>query len=230
VYLRTTFDMGHAVSDLVREKWLGEAAVGHWHCMKCNATKYFSPRPPAKGKCTSGNHRWTYDEVIFRSMVSGIEGSIDVLVRLGGPKLWVTELKIMAPDAFNELVAPLAEHRLRTSLYLRLVEESDSVYKSSINTEQGRILYVSRGAGKKHPEFHEVMPFKEFVVDRNDKDTEAFVKLGLSSAAWTKEGKLPAGICKVATDKHATGCPMKKQCFSGDFPAGTVHPKNNVVE
>lgn len=216
--LRTTFDMGNMTSDLVREKWLGQAAVGNWKCSTCGKFKTMRTMP-TEGCPTPQPCQWKYVEPRFESIKYQISGGIDVLVDLGAPKLFVTELKIMAPDQFEKLVAPLAEHRLRTNLYMNLVDNSNSPYKGGINTSQAKVLYVSRGYGKKNPEANdEIVPFKEFNVARNDEQLKGVLGRAYQVVVWKKEGKMPNGICSTILDSAAKQCSCTKVCFSGKYP------------
>lgn len=216
--LRTTFDLGNAVSDLVREEWLGDAAIGNWQCVRCGSKVTMKPKPDATG-CNDGKkHLWKYREVNFICQETGITGSIDVLVRLGGIKALVTELKIMAPDQFEQLAAPLAEHRIRTNLYLNLVDRSGSVWKNAIHTHEGRVLYVSRGYGKKHPLHGDILPFKEFTVPRDDVGLEKLKEMALAVKLFKDSGTMPKGICATSNDPIAKKCPLRTVCFSGMYP------------
>ena len=221
--LRATFDIGNTVSDLVREHWLGEHAIGNWACHRCGAFRTMVPKP-GKAGCSSGmkSHAWKYEEVRFKCEKTGIDGGIDVLVRLGSAKMFVTECKIVAAEAFEKLSAPLAEHRIRTNLYLYLVEKSGMVWSDMINTQVAKVLYVSRGYGKKHPDFDEVLPFKEYDVERNDEDLAPYLEMGEVANRFFKTGEVPPGRCVTAKDECALTCPVRKECFSGKYPEGMI--------
>lgn len=226
--LRVTFDLGHAVSELVRAKWLGQAAIGHWRCHRCGERREFCSRPAPLGKeendfigATIHEHRWEYEEVEFTDPATGISGSIDALAALGGLKLFIVEVKIMAPDQWEKLVAPLAEHRVRTHLYMGLVRRSGSPYAPLINTDEAKVLYISRAYGKKDPEHKEILPFKEFTVQYD----EATVAPALAKGALVhryhtmKHKPMPKGICGSQADPVAMKCAVRKECFSGQYPA-----------
>lgn len=166
--LQATFDVGTATARLVTDKWLGSSAIGHWDCRTCGAQCSFCSKPEPGCK-HQGNCNWEYREVNFVSQEYGISGSIDVMVDLGILKVTATELKIIRPEDFEKIAQPLPEHEIRTALYLKLISDSNSVYKEKINLHQARVLYVSRGYGKAHPEYNkEILPWKEFIVERND--------------------------------------------------------------
>lgn len=224
--LRVTFDVGEATGDLFRERWAADWCYGNWICIRCGAQTTFTTKPKLN-YCGSGHCTWKYREMEFVSEVSKISGSLDAVCDLGAPKLFVTELKIMAPDQWEELQAPLSEHRLRTSLYMRLIDESNSPYKERFNLERGKVLYISRAYGKKHKDSGEVLPFKEFDVVRNDKDTQAVVNAGAWVKNYKETGKIPEGVCGTSNDKRAKSCQVCKLCFSGDFPVGIIVPKED---
>ena len=74
------------------------------------------------------------------------------------------------------ILVPFPEHRLRTNLYLWILEQSKHPHKEKICTSEARVLYMSRGYGKLNAEWNEILPFKEFVVKRNDADLAEFLK------------------------------------------------------
>lgn len=221
--LQTTFDIGNALGDLFRENWAASWTYGHWECARCDEQRSFCTRPSTHGCKSPRGHRWEYREVNFVSMQSTISGSIDAICELGAPKLFVTELKIMAPADFDALLAPLAEHRLRTNLYLRLIDESNSPYRDRFNLQQGKVLYISRGYGKKHAEHQEILPWKEYDVERNDAETQQFVDRGIMVKNWRETGVMPAGVCATSMEKRAQKCSLCKACFSGSYPVGATH-------
>lgn len=217
--LQTTFDIGNQIGDLFCEQWAGQHVWGNWRCCKCDSLVTFKQKPlnvPCKhgGKC-----EWKYEEVKFISQKYQVSGSLDAIMDLGAPKLFVTELKIIAVDAFEKLVAPLAEHRIRTNLYLNLVENSSSAFNGRINTQEARVFYISRGFGKKHPEYNEILPFKEFKVERDDSSLAPYLKKAEEVVVFKKTGAIPHGICKTSMDSPAKKCSVCKQCFSGKYPA-----------
>lgn len=217
--LRTTFDVGNVISDLVREKWAGDSSYGHWKCVACSATRSFNTKP--KNGCPQHGSKchWKYQEVNFRSIDTDVEGSVDVFLELGSYKLFVTEVKIITPVEFEKIVAPLSEHRLRTSLYLNLIDRSASPYKSRINLQTGKVLYVSRAYGKLHSDYKEILPFKEFDVARDDAAIQPYLDAALKVKKFRASGVMPSGICATSFTKEAKGCSVCSQCFSGKFPA-----------
>ena len=156
---------------------------------------------------------------MFVSKEYGFTGSIDVFFDVGAPKWLVTELKIMKPEDFEKLAAPLPEHRIRTNLYMKLIADSNDPYKDKINVFEARVLYVSRGYGKKNVDHDQILPFKEFVVKRDDTDLQWVLKLAKQVKVWRETGQIPSGICKNPLDKTAKNCSASKHCFSGSFPA-----------
>lgn len=224
--LRATFDNGNALGQLFCEQWAGQSIVGTWKCRRCGATSTFTKKP-VEHLCDANTNTecdWMYEEVRFKDTKYHISGSLDAIMDLGAPKLFVTELKTIAADAFEKLAAPLAEHRIRTSLYLHLVENSDSAFSGQINHYEARILYICRGYGKKHPEYGEILPFKEFKIERNDSTLTPYLQKAAQIRIYKETGKLPHGICSTSMDAPAKKCSVCKACFSGKYPATQSEP------
>lgn len=219
--LRVTFDVGNVTSDLFREQWASKWCYGDWVCMRCKEQRSFCLKPEAT-PCNAGfsqnlRHFWRYKEMSYVSQQYDVSGSLDAVCDLGAPLLFVTELKIMTPVDFEKLAAPLPEHRIRTSLYLKLIADSNSAYKSRLNLERGKVLYISRAYGKMHEKYKEILPFKEFDVVRDDAALKPYLDKAVSVSRWRKQKKIPAGICNTSADKPAKSCSMCAQCFSGKF-------------
>lgn len=228
--LRYTFEMGRAIQQQLNNKWLGGECVGNWECVRCKKFIKFG-RQPKGGSCHDGKpHSWDYQEYRWKSAISDIDCGIDAMVIVGeNMKLRVVEVKIMAVDMFKTLEAPLAEHRLRTNLYQRLIAESDDPNKEFVDTDQAHVLYISRGFGNKDTTLSEkgivdagFSPFKEFIVKRNDSETELYWRKGLEVKKFRETGIIPAGICPTAMVKRAKECSMCKACFSGKYPSGVT--------
>jgi hypothetical protein len=219
--LAATFDMGNATADLVKEHWLGDSSIGNWKCKTCGDQRTFCSKPEAGCKKQLGCN-WRYVEMVFDSVYSGITGSIDVMVELGSMKVVPTELKIIKVEDFEALKTPLAEHSLRTKLYLKLISDSTSVYKDRINLHEAHVLYVSRGYGKKNLDHNgEILPFKEYVVARDDAAVMPLMHNARQIKIFREDEKhpMPSGICTLPTDKYAKGCSTCGACFSGNYPA-----------
>ena len=222
---RMTYDIGHMVQARVID-YLADMnkAVCHWRCYGCHWLHEFTTRPTTCSKCASRGFR--AEEVRFTSAVSGASGGIDILAQLGEGKLTTVEIKTMAPDAFKELVAPLAEHKQRTSLYLRLIAESDHNWSNLVATNKAVILYVSKGGfgvqdeqPKKWQLTDRFSPFKEFEVKRDDSLTDEPTRRAVVVKQFRAGNVgMPQGICVTAMSKRASNCRLKAQCFSGEFP------------
>jgi hypothetical protein len=217
--LEATFDVGNATADLFTNKWAGDAIHGNWECTTCGEMRTFCKKPP-EGCTKLMACNWAYREVRFVDADTGISGSLDAIMDLMAPKLFITELKIMAVDEFATLAAPLAEHRIRTSLYLRIVEKSGSIWTPRFNLHEAKVFYVSRGFGKKNETAGgKILPFKEFDVKRDDAPLEPLLKKARAIKIARQDKVIPAGICSTTNDTAAKNCQLCKACFSGKFPA-----------
>lgn len=219
--LRYTYDMGRMLEQSLRESWAGDITVGDWNCGGCGKTYEFQFRPH---KCSCGAKQFKYRELRFTSVPTGASGGMDLLVRLPGyQKATLVEAKSMEKDAWADLKAPLAEHRLRTNLYLRLIEESDNPNKKFIMLDRAIILYMVKGFGKKDPELSKLgikegfSPFKEYVISRDDSQTDALMARAKQWNQWKLgTGLLPDPICLSRDEYRACKCPVVQQCFLED--------------
>jgi hypothetical protein len=223
-----TFEIGKILQDSVLH-WLADigVAIGHWRCISCKSTAFFCRRPAACESC--GCRAFKPIEVNFVSNKSGISGSFDCLYNAGGTKLRMVEIKTIDKDQFKTLNAPLPEHKIRTKLYLRLIGETDNVWAERINQEAATVLYISKGGfGVQDFGLAEMglndkfSPIKEFVIDRDDAETQIVSDKGTQVSDWRKgTAPMPPRLCKDAMAKEAKWCPLRAVCFSDAFPADT---------
>jgi len=209
--MQIAFDHGNALADLVRNVWLREDVVGKWRCKACRHHTAFGKVPT--DKCGCGADLWEYTEEEFVDPETKTTGSIDFFVDLGTGKHVSVECKSIDKDQFIDLKAPLAEHRVRTVAYLSLIARSKKSIVGRLDTSHARVLYVSKGYGKKHDELGTVLPFKEYIVTRNDDATAPYFEAALAVRKWREIRQMPERICVLPTDKRAKKCQMKKECF-----------------
>jgi hypothetical protein len=217
--MQVTFDQGNALHDMVRDTWLREYVVGDWKCACCNTKVAFSKAP--KTKCTvCGVNDWKYHELNFISQLNMASGSLDILVDFGTGKHTVVEIKTMGKDDFKALVAPLAEHRIRTSLYLWLIKDSGRPEADRIYLDHAMVLYISKGFGSKDEATGTITPFKEFVVDYNEESIQKHINKATVVHLF-RQGKtgVPAGICPTSFVNRVKSCSCVKECWSGKYPA-----------
>lgn len=215
--MRVTFDVGELTARAFTDKWMRDKVIGDWNCIRCGEVRFFTNVPEPGDKCHSGlAHIWNHHEIRFHDKHHQYSGAIDCILDLGAPKLTIVELKIMAPEMFAKLEAPLAEHRIRTNLYLHLVEHSSHPGRDQINTKWAKVLYISRGYGKKH-ESGETLPFKEYDVERDDGDLNGPLVKALAVKHFRETGVMPSGICPFSYSPEAKSCTVNLQCFSGKF-------------
>lgn len=220
-----TFDIGRMVERRIIERLSDAgAAITNWRCETCKWPHDRCKRPQECVKC--GCKMLKPEEIRLQSPISGISGGVDVFLQTGEPLLRITEIKTMAPEEFKKLVAPLAEHKLRTALYLRLAAESDDPWKHRINLQQANVLYVSKGGfGTLDPSLQQLglkdkfSPFKEFVVSRDDSLTETLHQRSVRLKQFREGLKgMPVGICPTAFAKRAQACICTAACWSGEYP------------
>jgi hypothetical protein len=222
---QVTFRIGRELQDAT-VNWFADMgkAIGHWKCSACGALHEFQLRPAKCGTCHS--RHFHPKEVRFKSEINGASCGVDMLVAMGDTKLVPVELKTMDKDLFKGLVAPLAEHRLRTNLYLRIIKESAHVWSKQVDVSRAIVFYISKGGfGCADPQlkawglYDGFSPFKEYEVKRADKETD-YLSARAKVVTDFRAGKIgmPTGLCSTAMSKRAQGCNLKGVCFGGDHP------------
>jgi len=218
--LRWTFDTGWMLQDYVT-RILRPYAWGDWRCTACG--ERFPSQWFPTWKCCERPHI-EYKEKRFQSAISGIDCGIDLLIQFpGADLLTIVECKTIKADAFKTLVCPLPEHRTRTNLYMRLVDESKDPVKERVNVKEARVVYLCKGFGNKFllPKSwklrdHNMSPFREFPVLRNDEGTEIQHERGKQFYDWRNNcGPMPDRICPTQLCKRAQGCQFQGPCFKG---------------
>lgn len=213
--LQATFDVGWMMHHLVTDRWLKDIAVGRWKCPACGTHSPFDHYPEVCKEC-GNKHGFNYVEEVFIHPKLEVSGSIDILVHLQGDQLEAVEIKSIDKDEFRDLVAPKAEHRVRSQLYLCLIEESNSPVKKLVNIDHARILYVSKGYGAKGSD-GKVSPFKEFVVPYDYDSSEPYLNMAQRVQDWYQEGIMPPRICHNTAVPRVKQCACPKECFSGKY-------------
>lgn len=221
-----TFNHGRDVEYNVRNKWLKNHVVGNWVCDVCGAMHPTFGKYP-KVACTCGHKRWIYSEFSFHSPYSGVGGSIDAIVDVGATKHPILEIKSMDKDEFKALKAPKAEHKARTSLYMRLAEESGLNETECVDVKKAHILYVAKAFGIKDDSLSEAgikdaafSPFKEFIIERDDSLTDTVINRARVVYLAKQDPTLgvPCGICSTGLEKRAQSCSALKPCWTGQHP------------
>jgi hypothetical protein len=229
--MEATFNLGLMTAKTLIEQWAGDYAIGNWICIRCGEQRVMVSKPNTHPGCHNSlvPHIWEYKEVVIDAPEYGVSGSIDVLFDVGVPQVMITELKIKDKDLWESLKFPEPEHRLRTNLYMHLIANSTHPFKDRFNLHEARVLYVSRGYGKMNQEWNQVLPFKEYVIERDGGDLAGVLGRAKELNVFRNTKVMPTGICPTAFDKYAKKCQSCKECFSGIWPAGMVVPPSLEV-
>lgn len=216
--LRWTFDTGWFVQDYVTRK-LTPYIWGDWRCRACTQVHHAQKKPTECIEC--GSDLIEYEEMRFKSKISDIDCGVDLLLDTGEGKFRAYEIKSIKQDLFKKLVAPQHEHKLRTNLYLRIIEESGSANAEFIDTTSASILYVCKGFGCKDTDPSKwglkdgsFSPFREFDVERDDCATDELVR----RAVALKSQRMPDFLCESQFCPRAQSCSVQTECFGGQFP------------
>lgn len=237
--LRMTFNHGTFMERQIRDVYLRDIVVGQWECGICHHEhSSFGKAPKIKCPSCGWGNKWGYKEPRFADEETGVSGGIDMLLDIGQPKLLIVEIKTMTPEDFKTLAAPLAEHKFRTSLYLKLAESSKWEVSDRVNTTESKILYVTKSFGFKDETLKlagikdaPFSPFKEFTIRRNDDILANPMAKAKVLQKWraTKQG-MPAGVCSNGLCKRAQGCPAVAPCFSGSYPSTLTWLENGTIK
>lgn len=222
-----TWEMGRNTQDAI-VNWFADMgmAVVDWQCRSCDTMHPFQKRPSECSHC--GRSTFDPKEPRFVSAVTGASAGIDMFIDWGdGEPYEVVELKTMDKDEFKTLAMPLAEHRLRTNLYLRIIDESDDIRATRVNTDQGWVFYTSKGGyGVADPDIRAwglseyFSPWKEYHALRDDAQTKDMaVRAKAINDFRAGRTTMPMGLCTTALDDRAKKCPCRKPCFSGEHTA-----------
>ncbi len=221
-----TWEFGRMIQERVVH-WFADAgiALSDWECRGCGKMEGICKRPRQCEECGSSAYRAV--EPRFISKKSGASCGIDLFVQFGTGPIKIVEIKTIDPKEFKELKMPLQEHRLRTNLYMRIVEESDDPFRFEVDTKEAIVFYVSKGGyGCADPDLRRwglseyFSPFKEFEVSRHDSSTNEISRRAKVVTDF-RAGKvgMPEGVCATMMTERALKCVCRKPCFSGDFPA-----------
>ena len=221
--LSYTFEQGRWCESLIRDT-LRDLIWGNWQCNFCKKLTEGVMEPKTCTHCDQGIQGMTYVEVALRGPMDLI-GSPDLLLKIDG-LFTIVELKILSAADFKSLKAPKPEHRLRTQLYVDLLEYGIEQQILPINTpldfnlSKAFVLYTSRGFGCMDPTLvddgiHEKFtPWKCYPVARNlNVWSDSMNKLSSRHNALLG-GPLPERICDVQACKRAGQCSYTKKCFS----------------
>lgn len=211
--MRVTFDIGWFLQDYISE-CLKEYAWGDWKCCHLVGTSCKHDEITPCSKCSNPPK---YEEARFYNPNTHISCGVDLILDLNEPKLRIVEIKTIKPEDFKKLAAPLAEHRLRTTLYMHTIENSEHPSKDLIDTTKATVIYVTKGGyGCKHSK-HGFSPFKEYDISYDSALIEPYVKMGKYIAGWVANktnDNLPGRICPTQYTSDAKYCPVVEECFS----------------
>lgn len=228
--LKITFAHGRNLEYSLRNEWLRKYMVGFWECGACGHNhEVFGKAPKVKCPVCTFN-QWRYKEVRVLDAESGVSGGIDGFVDMGEMALRVLELKSMDKDEHKKLIAPLAEHKVRTALYLKLLSVHNAPWVERVNKSVASILYISKSFGFKDESLKAAgivdapfSPFKEYQVERDDSLFGDVLNRAKALTHWRKgecsSSGLPAGVCPNGLCNRAQKCSAVSPCWSGNYPS-----------
>jgi len=220
-----TYHLGRVLQNSVIQ-WLADVdrVVTDWTCSACSQLHPFQRRPVRCERCRRDHFVATEARFVWEA--AGITAGIDLFFRGDVPKLRPVEVKTIDKDQFKKLAAPLAEHRLRTILYLQVLRESGDPRVGGVDTSRATVLYVSKGGYgcaqdwmRREGVRERYSPFKEYVVTRDDEVVRAYLTKARAAVGHSRGEGMPSGVCKTLFERRAQGCPVAKECFGDLYPA-----------
>ena len=220
--LSITFQVGRWYEHMVRSEWLRKYAFGPWQCNICGNTTPYQMAPKKCTECGAKGHM-DYVEPRIWNPEYEVGCGIDFLFVNGG-RIRMTELKSMEKVMFKDIKAPIAEHRIRTQLYMFLIAGSDWMDQAwTIDLDFSYLLYMSKGHGatdykreRKDIIDSSISPFKEFVIEPTKRKTlKPYLDDALAVKKFRHEGVMPPRtVCPTINCTRAEQCTYRKECFS----------------
>ncbi|NIT54898.1 MAG: hypothetical protein GWN00_01220 [Aliifodinibius sp.] len=216
--LTATYDLGKSLQDYLNQEWGVEWCIGTWKCRYCGLDYSFTLRPKNCERCK--HEYFSYFEEVFENSEYGVTGSVDFIDAGYSPRYRMTEVKTIVKDDFKKLSMPLAEHRLRTQIYLELIAKSSDHRTSRLHAGKASVLYICKGYGVSDPTIKEYgiqdqqfSPFKEYVVERNTEAVKPYLEKAREVVLFQqKKQKLPEPMCPNDYCSRAKKCCVVKYC------------------
>jgi hypothetical protein len=139
-----------------------------------------------------------------------LTGAPDAWVRLHPAwSIYTTEIKSIKPEDFDALVEPKVVHECQLSLYLWFAELCKM---PNMQVKEGLLLYACKT--------QKVMPYKVFLVQRNDAFLKRVQDQLKELKTFSKTKKLPERMCNSPQALMARRpCKCVEECFAE--PKGT---------
>lgn len=230
----TAWNMGHKGADLFIEMMPPEKVWGGWYCRACKEILSMRYTPSSCPTCGAAGGALRYKEVFMRDPETRVVASMDLFVDiLGNGMKTGVEIKTEGNEAFKKRTKPEFEHEWRTMGYLWMMEVSGLAEKYGLNTQEARIVYITKEGHAPNPKIKEWglgdwahSSVKEYWVTRDDSMLENALERVKDYRKWRHAWDdglilpLPARIpaCKQG-NARCKRCPVHKDCWndaSGD--------------
>lgn len=227
---RMTFDMGHALHDMMQNNYLGafKRIWGDWKCLRCQDIVHRGTLPEACPKCDlawrdakDGSHNIIYAELFVHSEELDYCGHCDgiLLGRGKSPKHRVFEFKTKSKAQFKTLRSPDTSHIVQVHAYMYALDMDEAV-----------ILYWDKGsqcdwsrddegnwlAGDPHLKAYTVKfdndLWAQISIRIRDYHKAAKLAQSLPTISAADITKFPR-LCTYRKCDLALSCPVSAQCF-----------------
>ncbi len=208
---------GRATESHIREGVIamreGNGVYGEWSCV-CGHSKHRGSRPDQRLLCEKCGHPVNvYGEAVLYDTEYMITGSPDLALMLPRDYLYITEIKSMNPDQFDELERPLPDHINQGVAYRDIFHRQGFKVHSKVSVFYARKEFRwGYGRGKNRV-------YKEFQVDATSEQSRVMLGQLYETAAdvlrFKQQGGTPERTqCTSPESTKAKQCPVAHMCFS----------------
>lgn len=214
LFARGQFEGDYIVDRFLRESPFAEYVYANWSCYGLRPGRNDAEHEQTittfgkvvNRKCKCGRPMRKHNEIDLNLPSLLLTGHPDMVIYYEG-KFYVYEFKSIDRQdvSFDDLVSPLAGHRLQISFYYKIMRALRMPTSRRLT-----VLYVDRSNAK----IWGGHPYKELQVNPDsDEDMAPFKNALLHVVQGIKTKKLPDRICPTIKSERAKACPFAVECF-----------------
>ena len=213
LFARGEFEGQEIVNRFLRTSVYGGSVYARWSCPR-GANKHDTAHDQYIGlfadarerKCKCGLFMRKHNEIDLELPSLLLTGHPDMIIFHNG-RYYVYEYKSIdrADVSFDEIVTPLASHRLQISFYYKIMQALDMPVSRRLT-----VMYVDRSNSK----IWGGLPYKEIPIKpESEAEMTKFKNRLLHVKHGIETKKLPDRICPTIRSERAKACPYAVECF-----------------